>query len=206
MEAALSAFQDVDPRRLRRRAVRLPVPHGGGARHRQPPLRRPDDLPGHDDHSAHPGEHGAAARPKAGWTTCSASTASTRASTSPSATRTPKRRARRCAPTCPTAANGCAAVAAPTRRSGRWTAFSCQTTDERGRCSVAPEACRHRCRPGLGTALSQPGRPARRGRTGLGRRPQPAAPAGAATARRLPTQHHAWTTSSKTAACRRCCC
>jgi len=27
------------------------------ARHRQPPFRRPHDLPGHHDHSAHPGQH-----------------------------------------------------------------------------------------------------------------------------------------------------
>jgi DNA-binding transcriptional regulator YhcF (GntR family) len=37
---------------LRRGAARLPVPHGSSALHRQPALRRPDDLPGHHDHPA----------------------------------------------------------------------------------------------------------------------------------------------------------
>jgi hypothetical protein len=37
-----------------RRALRFPVPHGDRARDRQSALCRPDDLPRHHDHSAHP--------------------------------------------------------------------------------------------------------------------------------------------------------
>ena len=65
--------------------------------------------PRHGDHSARPARHPSTRRPTSGWPTCAASTASTRASSTRSRTRTPKRRARRCAPTWPTAASGAGA-------------------------------------------------------------------------------------------------